>query len=68
MPFDDSLNGPNSVYSMAYPGEQQEMWTMIIRNGFLTIGCQRHTFQEWWNFDNREIAKMHRPTRLALVD
>jgi hypothetical protein len=34
-------------------------WTMVT-DGYLTIGCQRHTHAEWAAFDDAEIAAMDR--------
>ncbi len=33
-------------------------WPILITEAYLTIGCQRHTHEAWWNFSDDEIAKM----------
>jgi hypothetical protein len=34
-------------------------WSVIIRHGMLTVGCQTHSFRDWWNFTDAEIEAMH---------
>ena len=33
-------------------------WPVLITNGYMRIGCQRHTHEEWRAFDNSVIAAM----------
>ena len=33
-------------------------WDILITNGYMRIGCQRHTHAEWKAFDGEAIAKM----------
>ena len=33
-------------------------WPVLISEGFMKIGYQRHTHQEWANFNDEEIANM----------
>ena len=33
-------------------------WHILITSQYLTIGCQRHTHEEWEKFTDDEIAKM----------
>jgi hypothetical protein len=33
-------------------------WPILITSQYLTIGCQRHTHEEWEKFTDDEIAKM----------
>jgi len=37
---------------------QTEGYTYIIQEGFITIGCQRHTKEAWAAFSDAEIKKM----------
>jgi len=34
-------------------------WNVLITNAFMTIGCQRHRHEEWFNFDEHQISRMH---------
>jgi uncharacterized protein YjbI with pentapeptide repeats len=34
-------------------------WNVLITNAFMTIGCQRHRHEEWFNFDEHQISSMH---------
>lgn len=34
-------------------------WTITIQPELITIGCQRHTPEEWWGFTDEQIGKMH---------
>jgi hypothetical protein len=34
-------------------------WNVLITESYLTIGCQRHTHEEWKAFDDENIAEMH---------
>jgi uncharacterized protein YjbI with pentapeptide repeats len=33
-------------------------WLVLITDGYMRIGCQRHTHSEWENFSDEEISKM----------
>ena len=33
-------------------------WDILITEGYMTIGCQRHTHAEWEAFDDEAVAKM----------
>jgi len=33
-------------------------WPVLISDGFMRIGCQRHSHQEWASFDNAQISNM----------
>jgi uncharacterized protein YjbI with pentapeptide repeats len=33
-------------------------WPVLITDGYMRIGCQRHTHSEWGNFSDEEISKM----------
>ena len=33
-------------------------WTVLISDGFMRIGCQRHSHQEWSDFDDAQISNM----------
>jgi hypothetical protein len=33
-------------------------WRVFITDGYMQIGCQRHTHSEWENFSDEEISKM----------
>lgn len=33
-------------------------WPVLITDGYMRIGCQRHTHDEWRAFDNSVIAAM----------
>jgi len=33
-------------------------WFVLISDGFMRIGCQRYTHEEWANFTDEEIVKM----------
>lgn len=35
-------------------------WWVMVTDGFLTIGCQRHTHTAWAAFTDAEIVKMDR--------
>ena len=35
-------------------------WPVLITHGYMHIGCQRHTHEDWKNFDEESIKKMHR--------
>ena len=51
-------------------------WEVVITNGFMSIGCQRHSHGKWSSFDDITIAAMesqalefwtkHKTTLLAL--
>jgi uncharacterized protein YjbI with pentapeptide repeats len=34
-------------------------WHIIITEGFMAIGCKRHTHADWESFDDEVIADMH---------
>jgi hypothetical protein len=34
-------------------------WEITITDGYLTIGCQRHTHDHWAQFSDDEISQMH---------
>ena len=34
-------------------------WFVLISDKYLRIGCQRSTIEEWKNFDDETIVKMH---------
>ena len=34
-------------------------WPVLITHGYMRIGCQRHTHEDWKNFDEESIKKMH---------
>ena len=33
-------------------------WSVLVTDGHMRIGCQRHTHAEWAAFDDRQIAAM----------
>jgi len=33
-------------------------WAVLISDGFMRIGCQRHSHQEWSDFDDAQISDM----------
>ncbi len=33
-------------------------WNVLVTDGYMQIGCQRHTHSEWAAFDDRQIAAM----------
>ena len=33
-------------------------WPVLITEGYMRIGCQRHTHEEWRSFDDAAIAEM----------
>ena len=35
------------------------MWTIQITKNYIKIGCQSHTLDDWVDFDDDEISKMH---------
>jgi uncharacterized protein YjbI with pentapeptide repeats len=35
------------------------LWNVIITEGFMAIGCKRHTHADWESFDDEVIADMH---------
>jgi uncharacterized protein YjbI with pentapeptide repeats len=36
-----------------------EKYTITYTADYLQIGCQRHTFEEWFNFDDEKIGSMN---------
>lgn len=34
-------------------------WPVLITEGFMTIGCERHNHEEWDKFTDTDIIKMH---------
>ena len=34
------------------------MWPVLITEGFMRIGCQRHSHEEWKSFDDGAIKRM----------
>ena len=34
------------------------MWFVIVSDGYLRIGCQRHAHAQWAEFSNEEVSKM----------
>jgi uncharacterized protein YjbI with pentapeptide repeats len=34
------------------------VWPILITEGFMRIGCQRHSHEEWRSFDNAAIRRM----------
>ena len=40
------------------------VWDVLVTDGFLTIGCQRHTHEDWANFNDDQIRKMDFCARL----
>jgi len=34
-------------------------WSVLVSDGYLRIGCQRHKHEEWAEFDSDEIDDMH---------
>jgi hypothetical protein len=39
-------------------------WPVLITDGYLRIGCQRHTHEQWQNFTDDEIRAMETGARL----
>ena len=35
-------------------------WDVLFVEGFIKIGCELHSFDDWVNFTNFEIKKMHK--------
>ena len=35
-------------------------WEIVITNSYMTIGCQRHTHENWTAFDDSTISKMEK--------
>ena len=33
-------------------------WPVLISDGFMRIGCQRHSHQDWEGFDSEDIKDM----------
>ena len=40
------------------------VWDVLVTDGFMTIGCQRHTHEQWQNFTDDEIRAMDTGARL----
>lgn len=64
MSFFDAVNGPSVGLGIGLGNACSEIkaiqpWPIIIKDPFLTIGCQKHTFGEWYNFSEIEIREMH---------
>jgi hypothetical protein len=72
MPFGDLYRGsPFCVGTTAIanvseniPTDNPKPWSLVIRNGMLTVGCQTHSFRDWWNFTDAEIEAMHKQALL----
>ena len=47
------------------PTAFMDLWPVSITPKYISIGCQHHTAEEWWSFDDATIHKMHRIQALA---
>lgn len=63
MPLGDPCRLPLSETNRQYVC-QEMTWDILIRSGQITIGCQRHSYTDWWEFTDNQILKMH-PKALA---
>ena len=55
---DLSLAGDETI--LIPPTVFKEFWPITITPKYITIGCQHHTPEEWWAFDDTTIYKMNR--------
>ncbi|UML83073.1 pentapeptide repeat-containing protein (plasmid) [Leptospira interrogans] len=37
---------------------QTDHWTVVYSNNLMYIGCESHSFDQWWNFSDDEIDNM----------
>lgn len=37
---------------------QTDLWQIVYTKKVIQIGCQRHTIDEWFSFDEKEISDM----------
>jgi hypothetical protein len=62
MPGFDYFLGPTGASTqLTYQQNivQEPRWDILIRGGQIAIGCEKHTFIEWWNFVDEDISAMH---------
>jgi len=41
-----------------------EQYSITYTNDTLQIGCERHSIEEWWEYDNDKILSMNGPEAL----